>query len=235
MNRRPTSPAERRRRLRTPSPLRTPKPPAPPPSSTPSPSPPTSVPEAENTQGLSAPTQATNHSGNGSPRDLNAENTSEGSNKEQRTPVAAAMELSKVVNNAPESQVQGKTAEVAKKAEQLESELNQQSGDVKLAFSLLPDQRNSVKSPLDKVQQVSRKRERTPSPTPAAPLAKRPVLGSSNDASPPSLKTGNSVNSQTLKPNTGLNHSFKKAPSPVASRWALIERFLCALNFPLLL
>lgn len=214
MNRRPTSPAGRRRRLRSPSPLRTPKPLTPPPSSSPTPTPPTSVPETTS-QGVSAPNRAASNSGNGTPRDQNAEITSEGSSKEHRTPGAAAKELSKMANEVLESQVPGKVAEVAREPDQPEPERNQHSGDVKQVFSLLPDQRNSAKTPLEKVQQVTKKRERTPSPTPVTPPAKRPALGSSNEAPPPSSKTGNSVNSQFLKPNAGQNHSLKKAPSPV--------------------
>lgn len=74
-----------------------------------------------------------------------------------------------MANEVLESQVPGKVAEVAREPDQPEPERNQHSGDVKQVFSLLPDQRNSAKTPLEKVQQVTKKRERTPSPTPVTP------------------------------------------------------------------
>ena len=80
----------------------------------------------------------------------------------------------------------------------------------KLLSSSLREEKNGGKYPLDKLQQLSRKRERTPSPTPmtSAPLPKRQALG---DVTPSPLS------SSALIPRGGgglQNHNIK-APSPV--------------------
>ena len=84
------------------------------------------------------------------------------------------------------------------------------SEPVRLCSTPLPEEKNGGKYPLDKLQQLSRKRERTPSPTPmtSAPLPKRQALG---DIVPSPLS------STALIPRGGgglQNHNIK-APSPV--------------------
>ena len=74
------------------------------------------------------------------------------------------------------------------------------------------------KTPLDKVQQLSRKRERTPSPTLSAglPNSKRPAVSSSSSSSGNS--TGNLLEapsvSSTKGPGAGIKNNTK-APSPL--------------------
>ena len=75
------------------------------------------------------------------------------------------------------------------------------------------------KTPLDKVQQLSRKRERTPSPTLSAglPNSKRPAVSSSTSSSSSSSSSGNlleapSLSSSTKGPVAGMKNNTK-APS----------------------
>lgn len=74
--------------------------------------------------------------------------------------------------------------------------------------------RPSSKSPVEKVQQVSRKRERTPSPTPiGVPAPKRPALGSSNDLDS-TLPLAKAKTALSLK--GSQNHTASKETSPGA-------------------
>ena len=80
------------------------------------------------------------------------------------------------------------------------------------------------KTPLDKVQQLSRKRERTPSPTLSAglPNSKRPAISSSASSSSSSSNSGNGSGnlleapslSSTKGPGAGMKNNTK-APSPL--------------------
>ena len=174
MNRRPSGPTGRKRRLRFLSP-RSPKPHTPPPTN--------QVPNGNNNK----PTLI---SDKGQLENTNPLEETVKDNQELKRPPSR--------NNSLLSASEGK----GNLPEILAVEPETTKGDLELP----PEQhRNNAKSPLDKVQQVSRKRERTPSPTPnALPPSKRQALGSTND----------SAISVKLKTSTGQNHGIRE-PSPV--------------------
>ena len=210
MNRRPSARSGRRQRLRSLSPT--------PPPRSPKPAPTTPQPQQQQQQQQQpAVTTVRSSSPNGEnsvgpSKDTNDINDSESSSETERNTNSKQSEPP----TKPEIDNQLQADSIVPASESSNSlperPVVRPSAPEPFTSSSLPEDRNNSKSPVDKVQQLSRKRERTPSPTFSAPYPKRHALGS--DGLPLMRSSRLPSGGGSVSSRGGANHSMK-GPSPV--------------------